>query len=107
MEGFWSIVLSARGRLPVYGVAVFVGDHFFGGDPCFYWTGTYTTRGDKIKATLDAISHSGSSVANIFGDSVARYSVQFSARVPESQAIDTSFIANGPDGLNATLTRRG
>ena len=26
MEGFWSIVLSARRRLPVYGVAVFVGD---------------------------------------------------------------------------------
>ena len=107
MEGFWSIVLSARGRLPVYGVAMFVGDHIFGGDPCFYWTGIYTTRSDKIEATLEVISHSGSSVANIFGDSVARYSVQFSARVPESQAVGTSFIANGPEGLTATLTRRG
>jgi hypothetical protein len=106
MEGFWSIVLSVRGRLPAYGVAMFVGDHIFGGDSCFYWTGTYATRGDKIEATLDVIRHSGNSVANLFGGS-ARYSVQFSARVPESQAIDTSFIANGPDGLTATLTRRG
>jgi hypothetical protein len=86
---------------------VFVGEHIFGGDPCFYWTGTYATRGDKIDATLEVVSHSGNSLANIFGDSAARYSVRFSARVPDSQAVGTSFIANGPDGLTATLTRRG
>jgi hypothetical protein len=107
MEGLWSIVLSARSQLPVYGVAVFVGEHIFGGDARFYWTGTYATRGDMIEATLEVSSHPGSAVANIFGDSVARYSVRFSARVPASQAIDTTFIANGPDGMIATLTRRG
>jgi T3SS negative regulator,GrlR len=106
MEGFWSIVLRARGRLPVNGVVVFVGDHIFGGDPCFYWTGTYATRGDKIEATLEVISHSGSAVGNIFGDSVTRSSLQFSANAPASQAIDASFTANGPGGLTATLTRR-
>jgi hypothetical protein len=77
MEGFWSIVLSARGRLPVYGVVVFVGDRIFDGDPCFYWTGTYATRGGKIEATLEVIRHSGSAVGNIFGDSVTRLALVF------------------------------
>jgi hypothetical protein len=35
MEGLWSIVLNVRCRLPVYGIAVFVGDHIFRRRPVF------------------------------------------------------------------------
>jgi|SRR5579885_2224189 len=106
MEGLWSVVFTAPGHPTWHGVAVFVGDRVFGGDPFFYWSGKYTTQGGKLEGTLESTSHTGAPVGNIFGQIVAKYSMQLSAAVPASLAIGASFTANGPGGLTARLIRR-
>ena len=76
----------------------------FGGDHLFYWYGKYSNRGGKLEGNLESVSNTGVPVGNIFGQFVTKYSMQLSAT--STQAIGTSFTANGPSGLVARLTRR-
>jgi hypothetical protein len=106
MEGMWPIEFATPGRLVWHGIAVFAGDQMFGSDPYFYWYGTYTDGGGKLEGTLQSFSHTGLPVGNILGQVVSNYSMRLSASAPSSQAVGTTFSANGPAGLVARLIRR-
>jgi hypothetical protein len=106
MEGMWSVEFTAPGHQNWYGVAVFVGDQLFGGDPLFYWHGKYTEQGGRLEGILESFSHTGAPAGNILGQVVAKYSMKLSAMAPASRTAGTSLTANGPAGLIAKLTRR-
>lgn len=106
MEGLWSVLFRTSGHGPVYGVAVFHRDHILGGDQAFYWIGTFNRVGNQVNATINARSHSGQPVGNIFGQATAAYSLQLTALVPPDPPVGAGIKATGPAGFVAELTRR-
>jgi hypothetical protein len=107
MEGLWSVRFGANGSEVVYGVAVFVGDRILGGDAAFYWVGTYNRSiEDQASVTIEARSHSGLPVRNIFGQLTKSYSIELTAFVSPNPPVGKTIRAVGPQGFVAQLTKR-
>lgn len=76
VDGFWTVLFEGVPNFLGGGVAVFLGNHIYGGDSQYFYTGLYDVKGSKISALLQITAFVPAPV-NAFGTGEKMFSLQF------------------------------
>ncbi|MBU4388723.1 MAG: hypothetical protein KKB23_04205 [Proteobacteria bacterium] len=93
-DGLWTVEFISTINQYGSGVLIVNGDKLLGGDDGYYYSGTWTIRGNTIEATIAVLKHNPNSIS-VFGN-IDHFQLNLIGEIDEYQFNATGTIVNNP-----------